>query len=346
MSPAQPGILTADNDGWKNPDGTSPPSYPYVDDAYRVLEIRSGAVVTMGNDLTITGGGQKGDVLYGAGVFVHDNGLANPFIMNGGTITGNKTYTTAISGTGAGVQIRNGSAFIMNGGTISDNTAYRTGGVAIYYSSTFTMNGGNITNNESDITGAGVRVLYLSSFTLNGGVISANKVNFGSNGGVYFGGTGASHFIMNGGTISGNTSLIGGGVFLESDNTFVMNGGTISDNTGGEYGGGVLLSSAASFTMKGGTISGNTAIAGGGGVAVLGGTFIKTPAEGSETSGIIYGNNGGADSNTATSAATLLRNDLGHAVYIAPEAGGPKTRETTVLPDQHLDSGAPDGWTD
>jgi hypothetical protein len=206
--------------------------------------------------------------------------------------------------------------------------------VAVYYSSTFTMNGGTITNNESDITGAGVRVLYLSSFTLNAGVISANKVNIGSNGGVYFGGTGASHFIMNGGTISGNS----GGVFLESDNTFVMSGGTISNNIGGEYGGGVLLSYAASFTMHGGTIARNTAAAGGGGVAVLGGTFKKEPDVGSETSGIIYGNNGGVNSNRATAADNLLLN-LGHAVYIAPEAGGPKTRELTVLPDQHLDSG-------
>jgi hypothetical protein len=208
------------------------------------------------------------------------------------------------------------------------------------------MNGGTITNNESDIAGAGVRVLYLSSFTLNGGVISANKTSIGSVGGVYFGGTGASHFIMNGGAITGNTSVIGGGVFLESDNTFVMNGGTISDNTGGDYGGGVLLSVTASFTMQGGIIAGNTAKSGGGGVAVLGGTFKKQPLVSGGASGIIYGSNGGDNSISATNAATLLRYDLGHAVYIAPEAGGPKSRELTVLPDQHLDSTAADGWAD
>jgi hypothetical protein len=103
--------------------------------------------------------------------------------------------------------------------------------------------------------------------------------------------------------------------------------------------------------MHGGTISGNTATAGGGGVAVYESslaTFKKEPRVEGEASGIIYGNNGGSNSNRATSSDTLLLN-LGHAVYIAPEAGGPRTRETTVLPNQHLDSvtpGTPGGWVD
>jgi hypothetical protein len=339
MSPTQTGTLTADKEGWVNPSTTN---------SCRVVEVTGGATVTLGNDLTISGGGQRGDVVYGAGVYVHNNGTDKPFTMNGGTITGNKAYTVSVSGTGAGVHVREDSAFIMNGGVISYNYAFRTGGVAIYYRSTFTMNGGTITNNESEQGGAGVRVLYDGAFTLNGGTISSNRVNVGLGGGVYFGGTGASHFIMNGGTISRNTSLGSGGVYMDSDNTFVMNGGSISDNTGGDYGGGVTLAFTSSFTMLGGTISGNTATAGGGGVAVLGGTFTKGVPNSGLASGIIYGNNGGANGNRAIAGDTLLLN-LGHAVYVAPEAGGLKPRELTVLPDQFLDStedGEDGGWVE
>jgi hypothetical protein len=47
LSPSQPGILTANKGGWTNPTGT---------DAYRVLLVTKMANVTLGNDLTITGG--------------------------------------------------------------------------------------------------------------------------------------------------------------------------------------------------------------------------------------------------------------------------------------------------
>jgi hypothetical protein len=124
---------------------------------------------------------------------------------------------------------------------------------------------------------------------------------------------------------------------------------TISDNTAGEYGGGVWLHpTAISFTMNGGIIAGNTAVSGGGGVAIHGGVFKKEPLSSGGASGIIYGNDGGNNSNTARLAEVYLR-DKGHAVYIAPEAGGPKTREVTAGPDQHLDStraGPDGGWVD
>jgi len=48
---------------------------------------------------------------------------------------------------------------------------------------------------------------------------------------------------MEGGTISGNTAWVGGGVFVASKGTFTMEGGTISGNTASENegGGGVAL---------------------------------------------------------------------------------------------------------
>ena len=95
-------------------------------------------------------------------------------------------------------------------------------------------------------------------------------------------------FIMNSGTISGNTFTAltthnsSDGVFVDSTGIFIMNGGTISDNTvvcssssssSRIYGGGVYVGSNATFIMNSGTISGNTLStagyeAGGGGVYV------------------------------------------------------------------------------
>jgi hypothetical protein len=119
-----------------------------------------------------------------------------------------------------------------------------------------------------------------------------------------------------------------------------MQGGTISGNTAKEYGGGVWLHpEAGSFTMQGGIIAGNTAVSGGDGVAVQGGVFKKEPLSSGGSSGIIYGSNGGTNSNAAKLAEVYLQ-DKGHAVYIAD---GPKTREVTAGPDQILDSSVPGG---
>jgi hypothetical protein len=95
--------------------------------------------------------------------------------------------------------------------------------------------------------------------------------------------------------------------------------------------------------MHGGIISGNTAGITGGGVSIDAGTFTKTPAMESETSGIIYGDDGSVNANKANLDEVPLTDPMGHAVYVL---AGPKTRETTVLPDQHLDSGEAGGWAD
>jgi hypothetical protein len=115
LGPTQPGILTADKTpGWT---GT-----------YRVLLIQNGAEVTLGNNLTITGGGKRTasvDTITAPGVLVQYN---STFTMNGGTITGN---TTVGQGTGGGVRVHDTSTFIMNSGIISNNYGVFTGGVAV-----------------------------------------------------------------------------------------------------------------------------------------------------------------------------------------------------------------------
>ena len=87
-------------------------------------------------------------------------------------------------------------------------------------------------------------------------------------GGVSVNATGS--FTMDGGSITGNTTAPGGGVYVNTG-SFTMNGGSITGNDSGGFGGGVCVD-YGSFTMNGGSITQNTA-ATGGGVAVNSGSF-------------------------------------------------------------------------
>jgi hypothetical protein len=157
---------------------------------------------------------------------------------------------------------------------------------------------------------------------------------------------------MSGGLITGNTSVMGngGGVYVSTGGNFTMTtGGTISNNTADQTGGGIYVGPAGlALTMRGGTIAGNTAAASGGGVGVMSGVgvFIKAPLIAGNASGIIYGNDGTANANKSTMGVDSLLNDQGHAVFITD---GPKRRETTVMPDETLDStveGVEGGWVE
>jgi hypothetical protein len=62
-------------------------------------------------------------------------------------------------------------------------------------------------------------------------------------------------FIMNGGTVNGNTASYGGGVYIFG--TFAMSGGMVSGNTASSYGGGVFVGDHGTFIMSGGAVRGN-----------------------------------------------------------------------------------------
>lgn len=152
---------------------------------------------------------------------------------------------------------------------------------------TFIMNGGSIRNS---IDGGGVIIEDDGTFIMNNGTISGNSrrdSNAGSGGVQINKGT----FTMNGGTINGNSTINqGGGVALNSG-TFTMNAGTVSGNTANSNGGGIYIYDGT-FVMHNGTISGNTSRTpagtdvGGGGVYMRQGTFTM--------------NNGTINNNTAT----------------------------------------------
>jgi hypothetical protein len=243
-------------------------------------------------------------------------------------------YEAAKSATVGNTNIRNsanaaitiGAADTNIDSLIIDNAAW--GGLEVYGVLRFTNSiikncGGNgINNNNSstvqpsvyenfiveNCTGRGVFIYGGGNLTINSGRISNN-----SNSGVEMSdGT----FIMNGGTISDNTAVTGGGVSMGSGGTFIMNSGTISGNSathslytdGLDYaeGGGVMCWEGANFIMRGGTISGNSAAYKGGGVSLRNGTITKT-------GGTIYGSDGGANANRCIRA-----DGWGRAVFKSP----------------------------
>jgi hypothetical protein len=141
----------------------------------------------------------------------------------------------------------------------------------------------------------------------NGSTITGNTYyntgNYTGYGGVH---VSRGTFIMNGGTISGNTAYLGGGVAMNGG-TFTMNGGTISGNTSNSLG--TIYLQGATFTMSGGTISGNV----GSGVTSSGGAGVG-----------VYG------SSSFTMSGGTISNNTGEGVYIQTSGIFTKTGGTII----------------
>jgi hypothetical protein len=156
---------------------------------------------------------------------------------------------------------------------------------------------------------------------------------------------------MNAGEISGNHARgYGGGVQVNKGSygpcTFTMNGGRIFGNSSDVNGGGVAVLNTvdSSFIMHGGEIFNNSVGTNsfGGGVYVGdNGSFKKQPAEGSATSGVIYGYD--SEEPKSNKVGDGSPTDKGHAVY----KNATQKWETTVGETQSLDStqtGSAGGW--
>ena len=131
--------------------------------------------------------------------------------------------------------------------------------------STLTIDGGNLERKKVSLI-----LVYGGNFTMHAGTLTNNTALYG--GGVYVMGD-DSTFTMSGGEISSSTAQYGGGVYVMGDgSTFTMSGGKISGNTASAIGGGVYVKwDDNTFTMSGGEISDNIANSiGGGGVYVEG----------------------------------------------------------------------------
>ena len=135
------------------------------------------------------------------------------------------------------IEVNDGGEFILEGGTLTGNKGAYGGGVHIK-SGQFIMNGGAITNNsvssESDGNGGGVFLeSSVCSMTMTGGEISGNKA--GKNGG----GICSSHgkLTISGGTITGNACSVdydynyGGGIMCDGE-IHISGAPKITGNTG------------------------------------------------------------------------------------------------------------------
>ena len=164
----------------------------------------------------------------------------------------------------------------LNGHTLSRNLfeASQSGSVfEVYGTLTVTDSSDNA---EGKITGANgksaVSIEEYGSFILNKGSVTGNTT--GSMGGGVFVSQNSS-FTMNDGNVSENSAKYGGAVYIESGGlysnrgSFIMNGGMICNNTA-TNGGGVYLDGSSYyehtcyFGLKSGSICGNTAVNGGG----------------------------------------------------------------------------------
>jgi hypothetical protein len=168
-----------------------------------------------------------------------------------------------------------------------------------------------------NVNGGELRMRSGATITGNTNVIDYNE--FQGGGGVY---VSSGTFEMTGGSISGNTSRQGGGVYTGAN--FTMSGGTISDNIA-LSGGGVFVGSGT-FAMRGGNITSNIAGEYGGGVYVsrLLGTFTKT-------GGIItaYGSDPVNGNVIKDNAGNVLAR-RGHAVFVPQVSGDGIRKETTA----------------
>jgi hypothetical protein len=197
-------------------------------------------------------------------------------------------FTVTISGltiangyaVGNGGGILNAGTLTLTNVTVSDNTsAYSvdgSGGGGIYTSGPVTVTNCIINGNTTWGQGGGIDNVY-ATVTVTDSTIANNQTatGVGSGGGgiyIYGDGGGAGTLVVNGCTISGNTTDAGG-AFFNNFGTLVVNRSTLSGNSGMMTGGGIynLLGMA---TVSDSTVSGNHAGAnGGGGIYNLLGTL-------------------------------------------------------------------------
>lgn len=270
------------------------PNYTYVFKNSATLTLLD--IILNGNNVPYIGGISGGTLIINDGavitdfvssgsVYVTNVGWTESYViansqvtMNGGTITGNNisgstgaliTYSTVTLNDGSitgNTMSGNEAALItegkltINGGTITQNTGNSISD-ALIIECTIVMNGGSIAYNTSPYA---IISTYGGSFTMNDGEISHNTIT--SRNGQSAVHNDRSWFIMNGGTISYNTSLQwGGGV--SNRGAFTMNGGTISHNQTAGGGGGIFNWQEQYCLINGGSIVYNVAAENGGGIS-------------------------------------------------------------------------------
>lgn len=260
-----------------------------------VVMVNVPATVTM-QSLTITGGSYT----MGGGLHV-GNESAVVTIGDDVVITGNTNSSESYGGGGAALS--NGK-LICDGATIKANTAKKMGGGVYIFRGEFELKSGTIggTNEDKNTitdtnasSGGGVTVGPNGTFTMSGGMIAGHSVYMG--GGVSV----AGNFTMSGGTIQNNAATTsGGGIVLTSTTaTFTMAGGSVTNNSATTTGGGIM--NTGILTITNGTITANTALSNGGGIYNSGTVSLS----GGTVSGNTASSFGGGIVNTVAGTACI-----------------------------------------
>lgn len=127
-----------------------------------------------------------------------------------------------------------GTLKIENGTVIKNCNSGGNGGlIEARNNAQVTMNGGEITNNTGVNSNGTVIMLYNASFIMNGGLISGNSSVIGAsnsrNAAIY--GHSNSRIYINNGTISNNTGSRAGGIDTARNNAYLeINGGKVINN--------------------------------------------------------------------------------------------------------------------
>ena len=147
------------------------------------------------------------------------------------------------------------SVFNMRGG-VTENCSRA---VIADSGATFHMFDGEI--KDCEVYGDGVILVHDNSkFIMEGGTISGCTAVIGNGGGLCA--ENSSTITISGGTISGCEGVLGGGLYADNS-TINISGGTIS-GCKGVWGGGLYAENSSTITISGGAISGCTVGAGGG----------------------------------------------------------------------------------
>ena len=194
----------------------------------------------------------------GAGI----DGVGAVEVLTGCIITGN-------TATGRAGGIYNSGTLTLTDSTVSDNTAYEGGGIYNSSYATATVTGSTITGNSTPSTGGGGGgVANFGQLIMVDSNVTGNTAVLG--GGIYnlFGGV----VTLTDCTISGNFAYVGGGGLLNYGASATLTDCTVSNNTiltGGVYnsgGGGIYNGGTSTLTLTGTTISGNASVGNGGGL--------------------------------------------------------------------------------
>lgn len=212
---------------------------------------RGGGIYAHSSTLNLSGGEvQKNTANLGGGIYAEDSTI----LMTGTTVSGNKAIVN-----GGGVAVwgeAQQSVLTLSGGSISNNeTEGNGGGVLLWKNTQFTLSGGaTISDNKADAGGGGVYArgalpgqdseeaamaadaAVVCTIDMKGGTVEKNTVGNGFGGGLKI--SAGAVFNMNGGTVTNNYALIGGGGISVEYNASANFGGqsVVWENHSGEEG--------------------------------------------------------------------------------------------------------------